>query len=294
MTKKLNKENSSIKQALLDLKTSGGDINAIDFLLQEIEQNELLREDADKLFQSHQYPEHSLNWCKLQGDIEFTRFLSPNAVVVLITMCQNMPTTNLIQVSCRDLIEITHISSPKAIQSAITELLDNGCITKMMKASGCRSAVYMVNPDIATVGKKIPSLKKLFWSKVKDCSADEDSQKKANGKKTKKKKDGKDSDSCPLTKWLSLTDQRTYHKGAEYWKDDSGNIRFSKINISAQREKSQVKKQAKTDGNEKTDSKGTAQQKNTSNIILFPEEKRAKEAIPEPCLGEGDEPLPFY
>lgn len=295
MKTKPNDENSSVKQALLDLKSSGGDANAIDILLKGIEQNEALRREADKLFQSHQYPEHSLNWCRLQGNVEFTRFLSPNAVVILITMCQNMHTNNLIQVSCRDLIEITHISSSKAILAAIMELLQNGCITEMIEASGRRPAIYMVNPDIATVGKKIPSLKSLFWNKVYDfCHPDEKPKKTVDVKMTRMKDGREYPDSSILTTWLFLTNQRSYHKGAEYWKDDSENTRFSKINISAQREKSQVKEQAKTDGNEKTDSNGTARQKNTSNIISFSKGKKTKEAIPEPCLGEGDEPLPFY
>lgn len=254
-----------------------------------------MREDADKLFQSHQYPEHSLNWCKLQGDIEFTRFLSPNAVVILITMCQNMHTNNLIQISCRNLIEITHISSPKAIQSAIMELLQNGCITEMIKSSGCRPAIYMVNPDIATVGKKMPPLKKLFWSKVKDyCRTHKDPKKNTDVKKNKKKKDSEYPENYILAQWLILTKQRSYHKGAEYRKDDSGNIRFGKVNISEHDKTSTVEEQAKADEKEKANSKNKVQRKKTSNIISFPKGKRTKEAIPDSWLADGDEPLPFY
>lgn len=292
---KPNKENSSVKQALLDLKSSGGDANAIDILLDEIERNETLREEADKLFQSHQYPEHSLNWCKLQGDVEFTRFLSPNAVVILITMCQNMHTNNLIQISCRNLLEITHISSPKAIQSAIMELLRKGCITEMVESSGRRPAIYMVNPDIATVGKKKPFLKSLFWDKVYEfCPTDEDPKNNTDAKKTIRINGSEYPESSILIEWLILTKQRSYHKGAEYWKDDSGSIRFGKVNILEQDKTSTVEDQAKADEKKKADSKNKVQQKKTSNIISFSKRKRTKEKTPDSWLEEGDEPLPFY
>ena len=47
-------------QALLDLKSSGGDANAIDILLLQFENNNMVLENADELFESHLHPEHSL------------------------------------------------------------------------------------------------------------------------------------------------------------------------------------------------------------------------------------------
>ena len=61
-------------QALLDLKSSGGDANAIDILLLQFENNNMVLENADELFESHLHPEHSLKWCKLHIALEFAPF----------------------------------------------------------------------------------------------------------------------------------------------------------------------------------------------------------------------------
>lgn len=291
MKDKPNNENSTVKQVLLDLKASGGDAEAIDLLISQIEQDHTLRGNADKLFQSHQYPEHSLNWFKLQGDIEFPRFLSPNAMTILIAMCQNMQTDNLLQVSRRDLIDITHLTSLKAVQPALKELVQNGCITEVIEASGRRSAVYMVNPEIATVGKKKPHLTYLFWKKVRNSLLQhedaDDEEELENGKNI----DWNDYPKSPIRdRWVSLTKDRTYSKGTEYWNEGSHGIRYNKIKKLDANEKAET---AEFSGNAHKEPcpESTESYNCGSQIIQFTKttaSKKKLKAAPDTCLEEDE------
>lgn len=284
MRDKPNNENSTVKQVLLDLKASGGDAEAIDLLISQIEQDHTLRENADKLFQSHQYPEHSLNWFKLQGDIEFPRFLSPNAMTILIAMCQNMQTDNLLQVSRRDLIDITHLTSLKAVQPALKELVQNGCITEVIEASGRRSAVYMVNPEIATVGKKKPHLTYLFWKKVRNSLL----QYEAPDDEDEKNIDWNDYPKSPIrNRWVSLTKDKTYSKGTESWKEGAHGIRYNKI----RKLEAKGESVAKTSLDHVSKESCTESHSRESRIIQFTKttaSKKKLKAAPDTCLEEDE------
>lgn len=308
MKKKPNEENSSVKQALLDLKDVGGNAEAIDILLKQVEQDKELLERADKLFQGHQYPEHSLNWIKLQGDVEFTRFLSPNAVTVLIAMCQNMNTDNLLQISRRDLIDITHITSLKAVQPAMSELVQNGCITEVIKASGRKSAVYMINPEISTIGKKKPHLTYLFWEKVRESLPEHEPSDNKDKTVNYITRNGKDYPKSPiLDKWISLTKERTYSKGTEKWKDTSYFICYNKIKKLESKKASEIKKSLECNDRKESNSGSLEQPEHDSRIIQFNKTNRSarkRKAEPTACLEkdrsrteiileEGEDPLPF-
>lgn len=211
---KPNQNNSSIMQALLDLKSSGGDSSAIDILTLQIENNNKILDDADTLFQKHRYPEYKLTWCRLQSSVEFSRFLSVNALAILIAMCQNMNTWNNIQISYRDIIHITTLNSLKSIKPALKELIDKGCIAVHDKGTTKRPTVYMVNPEISTVGNKHPNLQDIFW-KLVESNAVSDGGEKSN----------------PHELWDALTSKRTYAKGNDSLISHSDKkITFGKIN----------------------------------------------------------------
>lgn len=209
---KPNKDNSSIRQALLDLKSAGGDADAIAILINQIDNNKQLLEDAEALFNSHQHPEHSLKWCKLQGDIEFSRFLSANAIIILVAMCQNMNHWNLIQISQRTIMEITALKSLKSVGPALQELIDTGCITIQIDGTTRRATVYMVNPEIAVVGSKIPNFKDTFWRVADNRPVPDD-----------------EDYVTPHSRWNSLTAERTYSKGRDFLEVGSKKFSFSKI-----------------------------------------------------------------
>ena len=299
MKQKPNDENSSVKQALLDLKAAGGNAEAISTLLGQISQDRGLLQDADELFKSHQYPEHSLDWFRLQGNIEFPRFLSPNAVTVLIAICQNMQTDNLLQVSYRDLIDITHITSLKAVQPAMRELVQNGCIVEVMKAVGRKPAVYMVNPEIATVGKKKPHLTYQFWKKVRESLLEYETPDPGDDAGTGKNKTT-DWNEYPKSsirdKWITLTKERTYSKGTEKWKEDARFLSYNKIKMLDAKKKPTAKEPTECSGIG-TPSESTPQSGCGSRIIHFEQisqSKRERKDEPDAYLEDDDiSRLPF-
>lgn len=210
---KPNKTNSSIMQALLDLKSSGGDACAIAILTQQLENDNRVLEDAEKLFKKHQHPEHTLKWCKLYGNVEFSRFLSVNALSILVAMCQNMNHWNLLQINYRTIIEITPLNSLKSVKPALQELMEKGCIAVQIEGTTKSPAVYKVNPEIAIVGDPIPHHKDMFWSLVQENSGSDDKE-----------------SSAPYKRWDALTSKRTYAKGNDYREIGSKKYRFNKIN----------------------------------------------------------------
>lgn len=227
-----NEEHSSIKQALLDLKASGGDANAIDILIRQIGVQKNILADADELFRKRMYPNSVLKWLKLHSDIEFTRFLSPNALMILIVMCQNMLHGNLLQINYRELMEITNIKSIKYIKPALDELIHTGCIMVRIPGTTRRSAVYMINPEIATIGKDSPGLTYIFWKQVRQYNIEKGIDKE-NEEEIEKNFEIdllKKPESSTLTNWEKLTKERTYSKGTDHLEEDSHKVFFGKIN----------------------------------------------------------------
>lgn len=210
--KKNKTKKTSIMQALEDLKSSGGDVEAVNKLIGQLEENKELQEIVEKIFRNRLYPDKSLTWLKLRGDVEFSRFLSPNAVTVLIAMCQNMRHGNLLQISQRKIMEITSISSPKAVVKALEELISYGAIAVRLKGTSHRPPVYMINPVIATVGTENKKLEFVFWE------YSDRSDKVAAGYKN------------PRDKWKTLTKFRTYSKGYDKLEEGTGTVYFNKIN----------------------------------------------------------------
>ncbi|HBI62797.1 MAG TPA: hypothetical protein DDY31_16590 [Lachnospiraceae bacterium] len=208
-----NRECSSIKQVLLDMKSAGFSSDAIKILLDECEDYPKMLAEADKKFSSHKYPHHSIVFLKITNKIEFFNILSPKAVIVLNAMCCTMNTGNLIQITQDDLLNITNLGNKKTIKEALMELLEKGFIAIRLKGNTRRGTVYMVNPLVARCGKEIPELEKVFWTL------------------TGTKYDGKITEySNPHDTWKENVKKRTYSIG--YGKQDttSGEIRFGKIN----------------------------------------------------------------
>lgn len=210
-----NRECSSIKQVLLDMKSAGFNPDLIKNLLDEFENEPEKAGEAERIFFSHRYPQHSIVFFKVSNEIEFFKILSPKAVIVLNAMCSTMNTGNMIQITQEDLLHITNLGNKKTIKEALTELQSNGFIAIKLKGNTRRGTVYMVNPLVATCGTAKPELIRIFW-KLTGTQYD------GLRKVTKYSK--------PHAAWIDNTKKRTYSIG--YGKQDTydGDIRFGKIN----------------------------------------------------------------
>lgn len=212
MKNKINAKKTSIMQALEDLKRSGGNKEAVNILIQQLKEDGELQEIVEKRFRERLYPDKSLTWSKLQCEIEFSRFLSPNAVTILMAMCQNMRHGNLLQISQRKIAEITSVTSPKAVVKALNELIECGCIAVRVEGNTRRPTIYMVNPAISSIGSPIKKLGFIFWQYA------DKSETEGEGYKS------------PKDKWEKLTENRTYSKGYDKQEEGARIVYFNKIN----------------------------------------------------------------
>lgn len=146
-----NENHSSVVQALLDMKSVGCSIPEIECLLKELQSDPAKQKKADKLFKSHLYPQKSINWIKYYNDIELERYISGYALQIFMAMAKNMRTLNLIQVSHNDLVIMTGLDK-RTISKFLKELIAKGCIAIKIPGNRTRASVYMINPQLATVG----------------------------------------------------------------------------------------------------------------------------------------------
>lgn len=210
-----NKECSSIKQVLLDMKSAGFNSTLINDLLDEYENEPEKTKEAEEIYLSHQYPQKSIVFFKVSKEIEFFNILTSKAVVVLSAMCSSMNTGNLIQITQDDLMHITNLGNKKTIKEALVELQENGFIVVKLQGSTRRGTVYMINPLVATCGKKNKVLERIFW---KETGTHYDGS------------EGVSEYSKPHATWNENINKRTYSIG--YGKQDTtkGEIWFGKIN----------------------------------------------------------------
>ena len=210
-----NRECSSIKQVLLDMKSAGFNPLLIDDLLCEFEDELVKAEEAERIYLSHQYPQHSIIFFKVSNKIEFFKILSPKAVVVLNAMSSTMNTGNLIQITQDDLMNITNLGNKKTIREALIELQAKGFIVIKLKGNTRRGTVYMINPLVATCGTAKSDMERIFW------------------KETGTHYDGRErvtEYSEPHATWNENIKKRTYSIGYGKLDTTKGEIRFGKVN----------------------------------------------------------------
>lgn len=180
---------------------------------------------ADKLFNKHRHPEHSIVFTKVQCENEYCINLSPVAVVILSVLYQNMNTDNLIKASQNELIKYTSLGNKSTVSRALKELLDKGYIAIKIEATGKAGAVYMVNPDIATIGNNSnKNLNEIFWM----LTGSKFEYKNNNGKSYKDV-----TMSTPHKTWVELNSNKHYSRGYDKQKERNGSekfIRFNKFN----------------------------------------------------------------
>lgn len=186
-----NEQNSSIKQALLDLEKVATVSNsteatkllkAVKTVLKVLEKTNKELLEADKIFHQHRYNDKKLHFTKLgnfkKSQVVFN--LTDKECKILLFMLGIMSQQNMIAIKQNELVKDLR-SSKRDISSALKGLEKKGCITKVFtdRKSGLGS-IYMVNPEIASVGnhncnslfQKITPPEQLneFLSKTNNCT----------------------------------------------------------------------------------------------------------------------------
>lgn len=157
-----NEQNSSTKQALLDMEKvatvspdDGADkfLKAVKSLLKLADKQPKLLREADKIFNQHRYNERNLHFTKIQNykkqQIIFN--LTAKECQLLLYMLTFMSQANTISIKQGELAKDLK-SSKRDVGSTLKSLEQRGCITKLQQSKEF-GTIYMVNPEIASVGK---------------------------------------------------------------------------------------------------------------------------------------------
>lgn len=157
---KLNPNNSSLTQMLLDLQTvacleNEHGISALcSKLLEELKNKNSLQKKVDDKFNAHKYNQKNITYSKLENfkNLKFVNNLSSNSVKLLFLIIQTASQDNLIEIRVSVLMEVLKLSKPTVIK-CLSELVDVGAISVMRKKNKLQGTIYMLNPKIASVGK---------------------------------------------------------------------------------------------------------------------------------------------
>lgn len=154
---------TSIEQALDDLiKVGVPNVEEIKKYLKE-NINELNK--AEKLFQNHIYPNKNLKWIKLyKQNLEISKYISTTSFSIFNCILKLINKDNLIQISHKEISKIANIKNKTYISNSINELIINGFITVKIKGNTRRNTIYMINPELVTIGTGNQELLKIkFW-----------------------------------------------------------------------------------------------------------------------------------
>lgn len=215
-----NPDCSRAVQMVLDLKQTlhiHGQFT-FDELLAYMKENISERDEASKLMVSHEYNQRNIHFDQRYKQLQYRECVSAAGMITLEAMIQFMNTQNMVSLSQKDIIESTALANKNTVSKAISNLLENGCIAVVIKSSRRRAAVYMVNPLIATCGKKKPLVRR-FWefTGTKYFTVTEDG---STG--TIK--------SPPQNKWELNESRKTYTIGHDSLETNKGIIHFNKRN----------------------------------------------------------------
>lgn len=165
-----NRYNSTIVQGLLELAKLDTLVphdfidKAVQIAIFLNENDRQLVKTIDGIVKKKEYNNDNITWYRHYFS-EIPRSLSANANIILTLMCNVMAQGNLVQLSWQDIIDGTGIRNKKSIQTAIKDLLDNGCIAIKCNGDKRNATIYMVNPDIAIIGKPT-NLHNQFWELI--------------------------------------------------------------------------------------------------------------------------------
>lgn len=211
---KNKKKKTTTEQFIDDLIASG--IPLGNELKKYFQENKDKLKEVDEKFYSHIYPQIKLNWCKLyNNNLEITKKTDKASINILNILYKLINRNNFIQISTSEIIKLTGYSN-KTIIKSIDELIEKGFIAIKLKAEPkvSRSTIYMINPELVTIGTgNQTQLKKEFW--------------KLTG--SKYKLNNLEKPSKIHTNWLDMIENENYIIGYDKIQIDNEIIYFNKL-----------------------------------------------------------------
>lgn len=153
---------TTTEQFIDDLISSG--IPLGNELKEYFKKNREKLKEVDKKFYSHIYPNKNLKWSKHYIKIELHKNIKSNSFMIFNAISNLINKNNLVQISQKEIKEITNVKDLKTISKSINELIEKGFITIKLQGNKQRNTIYMINPELVTIGTGNQNkLKKEFW-----------------------------------------------------------------------------------------------------------------------------------
>lgn len=165
---------------------------------------------VDEKFNSHQYPDDKLVFSKKNETIPLASLLTVYELSIIELMMELSGVENLVELSIQDIMNYSGVHNKNTITKSLKRLIDDGFIAIMFNRNKTHGTVYMLNPNINTIGRVNKNLLiNTFWKRTGT----------ANGIKSE-----------PQKRWMELMDKEIYSKGYDRQECDGKKYRFNKPN----------------------------------------------------------------
>lgn len=211
---------SSMIQHILEYKDLGGSMSVTltEFLKLAQEDPEVKRliREADKAVDRKGYPDSAITFHKTDRGVQVHNFLSGRDNKVIGVIASGIDQANLLQISTRDIERAAGLNRTAACES-IQSLLAQGCIAVERPGTRNIASIYMLNPEIATVGNSKAS-RKRFWTLTGSKYED-------NGRSNEVEEYSE-----PHKTWINMTASRVYTVGSKS-EGKYGDPEFRRYNV---------------------------------------------------------------
>ena len=160
MKGKKNPFNSDVLQALIDIrdeaKVAGDAIKEkqADDMIKSLEKDVSFTRKADERYKRHKYPFNHVIFVKLQNIMANTVLaqVSNDARSLFVIACICMSQMNLVELKRENILDCFG-TTKHSFDNGLRELIENGLLTLYVNHSKEHGNIYMVNPDVAKIGR---------------------------------------------------------------------------------------------------------------------------------------------
>lgn len=160
--KKNKSKKTTTEQFIDDLISSGVPLG--NELKKYFKKNKNKLKEVDERFYRHIYPQKNLKWTKNYINLEIYKIINSNSFLIFSAISSLINKNNLIQISQKEIIELTECKNKRTISKCLKELIEKGFIVIKLKGNTKRNNIYMINPELTIIGTgNQEKLKKEFW-----------------------------------------------------------------------------------------------------------------------------------